>query len=264
MNKFLSSDITYIVLALIIATVVFVLERRKIKRPLLVVFFLMAFVALYVTGEIFQDIWVTVLNSFLLLILVLTFICLGDNGVLGFNDNNKSIKKNKWKDKHPKFAEFLEKNPRLPFAILYGSICAFFVRGISLTVLYNHRTAWESVLARGMFGNEQIIDNFIRVEGMVSIEKGLLHIFIVWIVVTMIIAFISSLFVRDKTNVGLGAAFMLVFCAFMAPMPLTILERLCLGIVCALCAYISIRLYYWNISERVCRLFKLEKSVDPV
>ena len=233
--------------------------HKEFKRPLVTVL-MVGVLALACAGlEVIQNPWMNILIMFLLLILILTVFLLFEKGILGLTDEFRSRnigKSQEWQKRNPRLSKFLEGHPRLSPAILYGSLDAFFVRGASLRIMDEYKTAWASLQIDNLLKDGQMARQMILSEGLNSPLKSLLVVVFIWSAVTITVVFISSLFVQDRTALWIGTIPLLTLSVFTAIfIHLTLLQRLILISVCVLCAFVSTKLCFWDISERVCRLF---------
>ena len=218
------------------------------------------FVPSYINFKVIQNDWLNILNLFFLLILFLPVFDLLEKGILGpkYEIKNRNVKK--WQEKYPRFSRFLQQHPRLPYAVLYGSICAYFTYAISMTIMNKYYKQWSALGLNYFKIDEPMASLIIRSEGLNSPLKSLLLVILIWSAVALVVAFICSLLVRDPAALRLGAIPWLAFYSLLMPAPLDLFQRLLVGSACATCAYISSRLCVLNLSERICSLFTVKDS----
>jgi hypothetical protein len=257
----ITSGTLFDLIGLVIILFLLVRYHKNIKRPWLVIMILLGiFVPSYITFKVIQNAWLNVLFLFFLLILSLTAFDLIEKGILGpkYEIKNRNVKK--WQEKYPRFFRFLQKHPRSPYALLYGSICAFFTYAISMTIMNRYSKQWSALGLSYLKIDEHMGNFIIRSEGLNSPLKSLLLVILIWSAVTLVVAFICSLFVRDPIALRLGAIPLLAFYSLLMPAPLSLFQRLLVASACATCAYISSKLCVLNISERICSLFTVNDS----
>ena len=252
------------VVALVILVFLLARYHKDIKRPLLVVMILLGVcVFSYVIFNVIQYAWLNVFYLFFLLALSLTVFDLFEKGILGLKDEILNHKVKKWQEKYPRLFKFQQKHPRLPYALLYGSMCAFFTYVVSMTIMNRYKEAWASLAMSYDRIDERLVHSIILSEGMNSPLKSFWLVVLIWLAVTLVVTFVCSLFVRDRTAFRLVAIPMLAFHSLLIPAPLTLFQRLLIASACALCAYISSKLCFLNISERICSLFSPQLSTTP-
>ncbi len=190
---------------------VFLLARyhKAIKRPLIVFLMLGVYVLSHVISKVIQHTWVNVLHLLLMLVLSLVLFLFLEKGILGLKGESQNRNIKKWQEKHPRLFKFHQKHPRLPDALLYGSVCAFFTYGISLTIMNRYTEAWASLGISYFRIDERLARAMNLSEGMNSPFRGLLLIIFIWSAVTLVVAFVCSLFVRDRTGLRMVAIPML-------------------------------------------------------
>jgi hypothetical protein len=257
----ITSGTLFDLIGFVIILFLWVRYRKNIKRPWLVIMILLGvFVPSYVIPNVIQHAWLNVLNLFFLLILSLTVFDLLEKGILGSKYEIKDRNLKKWQEMYPRLFKFQQRHPRLPYALLYGNMCAFFTYVISMTIMNRYSKQWSALGLSYFKIDEHMASFIIRSEGLNSPLKSLLLVILIWSAVALVVAFICSLFVRDPAALRLGAIPLLAFYSLIMPAPLSLFQRLLVASACATCAYISSKLCVLNISERICSLFTVKDS----
>lgn len=259
----ITSQTPYFAIVLLITVMILILNRKRTKKPLLLAMMLCAIVLSWIMGRFFQQFWVQLLNLSFLFIWVLVVFLFTEKGILGLKDEVKKDIERKWKDKHPRLFKFHQKHPMLQYAMGYGTACGFLTYATSLTIMHKYKEAWMSLGIVYLIKNERMAHAMIVSQGLNSPLQSLLLVIAIWSAVSFVAAFICSLFVRDKNVLRKGLIPLLVFYSLMIPAPLNMFQRLLLAAVCVASAYMGSKLCFWNVSERLYRLFD-EEQVESV
>jgi len=252
----MSSGIPFHVVAVLIIAFTLIACRKDIKRPLLVTLLLGICALLYVIGRLaLQHAWANVFLAFLGLALYGTAFCLFEKGILGPRGDIMNRNMSKFEERHPRLFRFQKKHARLPKSLLHGSICSAFILGISGTLMTEYEAAWASLRVIDLVSNERLAHHMIVSEGMNSPLESLLVMIFIWCGASATVVFVASLFTRGSTSVCWSTVAILALYVLIAPMSLTLLQKLCLAFSCGLSAYISNMLCFFDISERICGLF---------
>ena len=261
-----TSQVSYTLVALLVSTFIllFILTwyHKKIKRPILTALFLIVFALLasVLISHVFYGSWMTVLILFVALILSLTaecLGCLGTKGILTINFMASESKTGKWQQKYPPLFKFQERHTQFYKTFFYGVFCSMFIWAASTTIMQIYKDKWGSLRLRYIITDE-VMSHIAQshIDGMSSPFKSLLLVILIWSVVTLITAFICSLFLRDRDSLRTGIIIVLPFFVLMAPIPVTMFQRFCLALTCDICTYVSSKFWIFNISNKICRLFK--------
>lgn len=252
----IASQTLYVVIALVIIVFLLAKDHKKIKRPLLEFIILGAIILLYAILSASQNFLLNVLISILLLIIFLTAVFLFERQIIGRKDNEmQDLKAKKWQEKHPRFFEFQQRHPRLPYTLMYGTLCSYFIYAISIGIMNKYKDSWSSLSLSYWKIDERMARSMILSEGLNSPLKSLVIVILICSVTTLIVVYICSLFMKDKVNLLKGTIPMLIFFLLILPAPLILFQRFLVASICAACAYISSKLCFFNLSERICNLF---------
>ena len=194
----LTSQTLYGVIALVI--IVFLLANlyKKIKRPLLVFIILGVIISLYAILIVSQNVLLNVLISILLLIIFLTAFLLIERRIIGFKEELYNLKKQKWEEKHPRLFEFQKRHPKLPNALLYGTLCSYFTYAISIGIMNIYKDSWSSLSLSYWKIDERMARSIILSEGLNWPLKSLVIVILICSVTTLIVVYTCSLFMKDK------------------------------------------------------------------
>lgn len=243
------SGTLFTVVAILIFAILLGYNYRNIKRPLLVALIFGLCVLSLAVGRLLQFAWLSMLNLFVLLLLSLTVLCLFDNGILGRRD-----KSGYWK-----IEKFRVEHPRLFDAILYGVICSGFILALNYSVM-KHTITLNPLEMSQTSPERRSTHQMLISESMAPSVNNLWHTVLIWSALTAIVVFISSVFAKDKTAVGLGTSSILALYVLLAPLPFTLVQKLYVASACAICAYISSKLCFFTISNRIYSLFDPEEK----